>query len=473
MRPILASALLPAVAVAATSMPLYAQEAPPPPPIAPLKPFQLPRSETYALSNGMKVTLLPYGTTPKVTVDLRVFAGTLNEAGTPWAAQMTAEMLKEGAGGLTSDQIADRAADMGGRISVGAGAQMTSVSTDVLSEKAAEAVALIGAIATRPTFPAAEWARVKANDARSLAVSLAQAPVQANVVLARTYYGDAHPYGTPMPTAAQLDGYGLDTVRSFYAANYGARRAHLYVAGRFDPVAVKAAVTRAFGGWASGPERLSRPAEPKPGMQVVLVDRPDAPQTTIRIAYPQSLAGSAAEPAQRVGDSLYSGSFSSRLTRNLREDKGYTYSPYSRVGYNPGDARYVWSADITTAQTGAAMREVFDELRRLQTAAPDAEETEGQKTYVSGIFVFRNATPQSVVGTLASAENLGLPDSWISGYIPTTQAVTAGQVQDWAKGLRADRMTLILVGDLKTVVPQLKALPELASADLRTVPAPQ
>ncbi|MEE2915831.1 MAG: insulinase family protein, partial [Pseudomonadota bacterium] len=137
MRPTLAAVLLPAAVLVATSVPLYAQDTPPPPPIDPLKPFQLPRSETYALPNGMKVTLLPYGTTPKVTVDLRVFAGTLNETGAPWAAQMTAEMLKEGAGGLTSDQIADRAADMGGRISVGAGAQMTSVSTDVLSEKAA------------------------------------------------------------------------------------------------------------------------------------------------------------------------------------------------------------------------------------------------------------------------------------------------------------------------------------------------
>lgn len=472
---IFAAAALAAPAFAQTDTAAPASPAPsfpPAPAIAPLEPFTVPASETYALANGMRVTLVPFGAVPKTTVSLRVYAGNIDDGQTPWIADITGDMLKEGAGARTSDRIASDAAEMGGGLSVGVNMPGTTIGMNVLADRAADAVALIGDVARRPTFPASEFDRVKANKARELALGLSQAQTMANVALARAYYGTDHPYGRIVPTSAQLAGYTLDDAKRFHAANFGAKRAHLFIAGRFDAAAVKAAVESAFGDWAAGPARTVLPSKPKPGPQVVLVDRPGAPQSTIRLAWPAAPAGSAGEFPLDVGDALLAGAFSSRITTNIRESKGYTYSPGSSVQSRPGETAWVFNADVTTAVTGASLKEIFGEIRRLQGEAPGAEEATGMKTYNAGIFIFRNSTAPLLVGTLAEADMLGLPPSWISGYIPATLAVTPVEMQTWAKTLPIDKATLVVVGDLKTVVPQLKAQPELANAEFRTVTVP-
>ncbi|RYY41537.1 MAG: insulinase family protein, partial [Sphingomonadales bacterium] len=335
--------------------PALAQDFPPAPPIADPKPFKLPATETYALPNGMMVTLVPYGVAPKVVVSLRVRAGNVNDNGTTWLADLTGAMIKEGAGGRDAGQLSTAAASMGGDLNVGVGAQTTQITMNVLSEYATDAVALIGDVAIRPDLPASEIARVKGNLGRQLSVALAQPGTLADIALARTIYGPDHPYGRLVPSAAQLAGYTIDQVKAFHAGQFGARRTHLYIAGRFDAAAVKAAVDKTFGGWAAGPEPLTIAAPHSPGPRVILIDRADAPQTTLRLSFDAVQAGSEADIPQRVTNSLLGGAFSSRITTNIREDKGYTYSPTSGVALNPGDALWTFDADVTTAQTGAAL----------------------------------------------------------------------------------------------------------------------
>lgn len=464
--------LLAAAALAcAAATPALAQTSTPPA-IGTPKPFQMPASETYTLSNGMQVTLVPYGDTPKAVISLRVYAGSLNEGSDPWLASITADMLKEGSAGRTSAAIATQAAGMGGDIATGSGNLSTNVGIDVLSEFTPQAVRLVADVARRPSFPAAEFDRVKTNWGRRLALfGSAPGPI-AEFALARAYYGD-HPYGRIAPTPQQLGGYTLDQVRQFHARNFGARRAHLYIAGQFDAAAVKAAVEQAFGDWAAGPERLSLPPSPKAGPQVILVDRPGAPQSTIRLAFPTVQAGQPGDIDMRVMNALLGGAFSSRITTNIREDKGYTYSPGSGISQNPGDARWTFQADVTSESTGASLREVFSEVRRLQGEAPGAEEAGGMRTYVSGLFVIQNATPASLIGTLANRDALGLPANWLDEYVPAVLAVTPQQMSAAAaRSLPIDKATLVVVGDLKSVEPQLRALPELKDAQMTRVTVP-
>ncbi|KQN00346.1 MULTISPECIES: M16 family metallopeptidase [unclassified Sphingomonas] len=469
------SILLAGLAIVAA--PLAAQTATPPaalpaPPIGAPKAFKVPASETYALSNGMQVTLIPYGNAPKVAVSLRVFAGNLDEGRDPWLADLAGDMLKEGAGTRDSAALATAAAGMGGNLGVGVSATGTAINMGALSEFAPAAVALVGDVARRPTFPAADFARVKANRARSLTQSLAQAGVLADYALARATYGD-HPYGRILPTTAQLNGYTLEQAKAFYTANFGARRAHLYVAGRFDAAAVKAAVARAFGDWAQGPERLSLVPRQAAGPRVVLVDRPGAPQSTIRLAWSAPLAGSEGDIPLRVGNALLGGSFSSRITRNIREDKGYTYSPGSGTVQRPGDAQWSFDADVTTAVTGASLKEVFKEIRTLQTTPPSPEEAAGMRSYNAGLFVLRNSDSSSLIGQLATRDALGLPADWLDRYVPATMAVTDAQFsQSVAQAFPLDKFTLVVVGDLASVKPQLDALPELKGVPVQTVTVP-
>ncbi|WP_343518788.1 pitrilysin family protein [Sphingomonas sp.] len=453
--------------------PVVAQELPTtPPPIPAPKAFNVPASETYTLANGMKVTLIPYGVAPKVVVSLQTYAGSLNEEQNTWLALLAVDMMKEGAAGMTGAQIAQKAADMGGGLGANAGLESSAVTLNVLSERAADAIGLVADVAQRPSYPDSELARVKANWNRRLAVALSQPGTLANAAITRAYYGPDHPYGRVLPTPQQFGAYTAAQLKAWHAANFGARRSHLYIAGRFDTAAVKAAIEKAFGGWAAGPERLSLPPTPKPGPQVLLIDRPGAPQSTFSIAYPAPRAGTAEDIPMRVSNALLGGSFSSRITRNIREAKGYTYSPGSSVAFYPANAVWTFNADVTTAVTGPALKEVFHEIRTLQATPPGEEEAAGMRQYMAGLFVIQNSTPGALVGTIATRDSLGLPRDWMDKYVPAALAVTPAQMSEAAKNFPLDKMTLVVVGDLKVITPQLQALPELKGIEFKTVTVP-
>lgn len=460
--------LLALLAIAAS--PATAQDYPPLPAIGTPPPFTVPASESFRLPNGMQVTLIPYGTVPKAVVSLRTYAGALNEGDETGLADFTAQMMREGAAGRSAAQIAEAAAAMGGNLSLNAGEHETSVSLNILSEHADDAVRLIAGVARQPDFPASELERIRQNLLRNIAVAKSQPQAAADAALAAAYYGTDHPYGRLIATEAQIKGYTLADIRRFHARNFGAARSRLYIAGRFNAAEVRSAIEQAFADWAPGPARLSLPVEPKPGPRILLVDREDAPQSTIRIAFPAPVAGASDDVAFRVTNALLGGSFTSRITRNIREDKGYTYSPYSGIGHNPGEALWAFEADVTTADTGNALREVFKEIRELQQAAPGDEEAGGMRTWMAGTFVLQNASPSGLVNSLADRDFHGLPANWLDTYVPAVLDVGAAQMQALARErLPLEKMTLVVVGDLDTVEPQLRKMPELKGLPMERV----
>lgn len=474
MKPFIVTvASLSALAIASLAVPSAAQDFPTTmPALSAPKAFSLPGSETYRLSNGMQVTLIPFGTVPKAQISVQLYAGQLNEGREIWLSNITARMLREGTTNRSPDQIAAEAASMGSDLGVGVSSQATAANMNVLSERAPDAVALLGDLLRNPVFPDNQLSRIKADFQRNRVQTLSNPQGLAQIALLRAYYGD-HRYGQVIPTQAQLDGYSVADLKRFYGANYGSRRAHIYVAGQFDVAAVKAAIEKSFGSWTAGPERLSLPPKPQAGPRVIFVDRPGAPQSTLSLAFPTDVAGSADDIPMRVANSLLGGSFNSRITTNIREDKGYTYSPGSGITFTPGDARWTFNADVTTASTGAALKEVFYEIRRMADTPPSAAEVEGARTYMSGLFVLQNSTPGALIGSLATRRSLGLPDDWLDRYVPAVQAVTAQQMSAAIKAdLPLDKAILVVLGDLKTVEPQVRALPELKGATFQTVTVP-
>ena len=163
-------------------------------------------------------------------------------------------------------------------------------------------------------------------------------------------------------------------VRAFYDANVGAARAHLYVAGRFDPAAMEAAVRDAFGGWKAGTPVSFAPPSPRTARAIHLIDRPGAVQSTIVIGMPVIDPTNPDYVPLLVTNTLLGGYFSSRITSNIREAKGYTYSPFSQVSVRYRDAYWAQNADVTTNVTGPSLKEIFYEIDRLQGEPPSADE---------------------------------------------------------------------------------------------------
>ena len=287
--------------------------------------FNLPKIETYTLRNGMNVTLVPYGRVPKAFVMGAVQVGNLNDGDTPWISDLTADMMGEGAGGKPASEMALAAAMIGGDLNIGVGLDQTTVSMDVLSESVPDAVALIADVLQRPNLPEEEFGRIQQNRLRNISIAATQPGSLAQNAFLKAIYPD-HPYSNAvLPDAEAFATLTLEDAKDFHDENFGAQRTHLYIVGQFNRRAVRRAISDSFRRWERGPEPLDLTPEMAAAPVVTLIDRPGAVQSTIRL-------GKRVPPVDgsldlEGADTILGGYFSSRITRNIREDKGYTYSP--------------------------------------------------------------------------------------------------------------------------------------------------
>jgi zinc protease len=427
-----------------------------PPPLGTPKSFTLPPKREFTLANGMRVTLVPFGTVPKASVYCVVRTGHIDEAANEVAlADVTGEMMREGTTELTATQVAQRVAGMGGELGVFVGDDQTQVGGAVLAEHGPDMVRLVAQVLRTPRFPESELARITSTKAREVAIAKSQPQSIAQEQFVKAIYGD-HPYGRLFPTPEMLRGYTIAQVRAFHARNFNPARAHLYVAGVFSAAPVERAIREAFEGWAAGPPPTDRVPAPRPRAAFTLLDRPAAPQSTIMLGLPVPDPTVKDYTALQVTNALLGGSFGSRVTTNIREQKGYTYSPFSYLGTHRHSAYWVQQADVTTKDTGASLKEIFGEIARLQKETPATAEVDGIKNNMIGIFVLRNASRGGIINLLAESDLQGLGDDYLSGFVKRVLAVPPADVQRMAATyLTPERMTLVVVGDKATVAEQV------------------
>ena len=420
------------------------------------KDFTLPDKRETSLENGLDITAVPFGSVPKATLAVVVRAGNLNEGEQTWLADLTGDFLLEGTSTRSAEAIAREAAAMGGEVSVSVGEDTTTISADVLSEFAPEMAALLADVVRNAAFPESELERLRRDRLRQLSVAETDPQQMAAAAFRKALYGD-HPYGRLLPTAQQLSSYTIEDVRGFHAGNFGAQRTHVFVSGKFDVDRTMAAIEDAFADWKAGPEAevdLPEPAEGKVATQVI--DRPDASQSNIWLGLPTISPGHEDWIALDVTDTLLGGFFSSRITSNIREDKGYTYSPYSTLSSRYRDGYWAEVAAVTTEVTGPAIEEIFGEIDELQANPPPAQELEGVKNYSAGVFVLQNSTRGGIINVLSYLDLHDLPDSWLTNYVSNVLSVTPEQVSETAKRyLRDEDMTLVVVGDRSKVSEQV------------------
>ncbi|PAP75143.1 M16 family metallopeptidase [Rubrivirga marina] len=453
LRTLLFSALL------ALAGPALAQGFPstPPEPGPPL-PFEIPEGTTFALDNGVDVTLVPYGSLPKADVYAVVRVGNVDEAPDETGrADLLTSLLTEGTTSRSAEQIAREAAEMGGSVSAGAGLDQTFVTGRVLSEFTPDLVRLVGDVLRNPAFPEDAFERVQRDALRGAAVARSQPGTLAQAAFYETLYGD-HPYAQViLPDTEDIEAATVDGVRQFYEANVGPQRTRLYVVGQFDEDAVEAAVREAFGDWSGGPG-MSQPTPPEAqsGRRVVLVDQPGAAQSNVYVGLPTIDPSAEDYVALQVTNALLGGSFGSRITRNIREDKGYTYSPGSSVSARYRDAFWAEQAAVVTPQTGPAISEILYEIDSLATTAPSADELEGIQNYLAGTFVLQNSSAGGIASYLAFLDLHGLDRDYLEDYVERVYAVTPEDVRRVTEEyLGADDTAIVVVGDRSVVEEQL------------------
>jgi zinc protease len=425
--------------------------------------FNLPEKTVFALDNGMRVTMVPFGQLPKVSMVLRVRTGNLNEGDETWLADLAGALMQEGTTSLDSKAVNRRAAELGGGIGVSVGAETTSISISSLSDKETDAIALLADVVRHPALPESELERIRADFLRNLSIARVRPQGMAAVALNARLYGD-HPFAAVYPSEDQLLRYGIDDIRRYYGSNFGAQRSHLFVSGRFDPDRMRAAVERHFADWAPGPEVYIDVPQPTRIGSLQVVDRPGAPQSTIVAAIPViGVDDPHYSRLMMANDILGGAGFLSRLFQNLREDKGYTYGASTSTSNNFHSAIWRFSADVASEATGPSLSEFFSELRRIKEEPPDTAEMDRIRGYRGGIFVLANASRSGIIGTLAFMDFHDLPDTYLTEYLSRLEAVTGQEVNDMASGQwPVTGLSIVVVGDRALIDPQLADVEELA-----------
>lgn len=428
-----------------------------PPQSPPPKPFHLPATDDFTLPNGMRVTIVPYGVVPKVAIRAFVNAGSLYESsGQVWLSRLNASMMKEGTSTRSAEQIAREAADMGGQLEIDAGSEFTSVGGVVLSDFGTNFIGLLADVFKHASLPAAEIARLKADLGRELAVAKTEPGSLARERFFQVLF-PGHPYGRVFPSEKDLQGYTVEDVQSFYRKNFGASRTHLYVAGKLDP-GLRQAIQDAFTDWAKGSDPVDLPATPTKSRSLQVIDRPGAEQSTLYMGLPVADPTSADYIVLDVMDSLLGGSFASRITSNIREQKGYTYSPFSQIGTRHHLAFWLQVADVTTNVTGPSLKEIFYEVDRIRKEPPSQGEVKGIQNYLAGLFILKNTvSPDAVIGQLHFVDSQGMDRSFLSTYVQKVMAVTPQEIQRVAESyIVPSKMTVVVVGDKAKIADQLK-----------------
>ncbi|GAO41627.1 M16 family metallopeptidase [Flavihumibacter petaseus] len=434
---------------------------------APGKPkdFNLPAVKKWQLDNGLKASVVPYGSIPKVYIEIVVKTGMVHEPqDARWLARFTGKLMEEGSTRYNLETISKKAAAMGGRVTIAVGMETITIGGSVLSEFAPDYIALIADLLQHPAFRDDATDRLKNDLKRELNLRKVQPSAQANEKFLSLVFGD-HPYASQLPTEAMVDGFSAAKAKQFYASQFGAERTAIYVAGKFDDKAVEKAIGDNFKQWAKGPAVSYPAAVAKKTDSLAIVERPDAPQTVVMLGGPVIDPTHADYTKLEVTNSLLGGSFGSRITTNIREDKGYTYSPFSTILNRQKIGVWYEKADVTSENTAASLLEIKKEMDKVQAIPVPADELKGIQNYEAGSFVITNSSAEGIINQLQFMDQNGLKMTYLTNRIKDIYSVTPTDVQAMAKKyLNYPVMTLVMVGDRKQIDAQLPAIRESRNA---------
>ncbi|ALK99845.1 peptidase M16 [Massilia sp. WF1] len=433
-----------------------------PPKPGPAPKFTLPQGESFQLPNGLRVIHHYNPALPLVAAELVLKSGSdANPDDEPGLAGFTAQMLQEGTATRSAPRIADEIAQLGAFLGSGSSTDSSTVSLLSLRSTFAQALDVLADVVQHPAFPTAEVERQRAARIGALTQQRDNPDAVAAVAGASALYGARHPYGYgQLGTEQAIRAVTRDDLYQFWRRHYVPANAALIVSGDIALDDLRALATSRFGGW---PRAAPAPVLPgDPGgtkARLVMVDKPGAPQTALRVTEVATTRKTPDYPAMQVMNAALGGLFSSRLNLNLREDKGYSYGVFSGFRYDRTPGPFVIAGSVRTDVTGASISEIFKEVRGIRAKPLPPDELAGARDSQVYSLPGQFETNSAIGASLAETYVFDLPADYWRTLPDQFRRVSAAQVQAAAnKYLAPERMKVIAVGDRAKVLPQLKDL---------------
>jgi zinc protease len=432
-----------------------------------------PKQTKSRLFNGLEIVLAEAHSIPKFHGELFFRSG--NAAALdrgPCLAEMTATVVRTGTSKRASRQIEEDLRRIGADLSSSAGQDSSAIAFAGLSEFAEQLLGMVNELARDASFPAAEFERERRQKFEEVKLERTSPGFLASERLRKVLFG-AHPYGQVSATEAQVAAYTRDDLMTVYRNFYTPQNALLLLVGDFDSQAMLGTAEKIFGGWTGKrPDAEAAHTPPNPrGRCVYLVHVPGAVQTQIVAGCPAITRKHPDWVKLGLTNSLYGGAFNSRLVMNIREDKGYTYSPRSSVNPLRQYGYFSVSAAVRNDVVAASLAEVFYEMDKLRALPVPAPELADAQNYLSGVFSMGLATQEGLLGQLATVALNELPDDYLENYRDKVRALTPEDLLITARQyLDSANMQIVVVGDRSQIENQARLFGDLEVYDSQGAP---
>ena len=430
----------------------------PPRPLAARK-VTFPPYEIRTLANDLRVITVLHYEQPVVSMRMLVRAGSVQDLpGKAGVANLAASLLDQGTTTKSAQQIADQIDFIGGALGTGSGSDVSFVNAVVMKDSFDLGMDLLADVVRNPAFAADEIERQKQQTVSALQVNRSDPDYLAAVLFDRLVYG-FHPYGMPNSgTPETLAAITREDLQAFHRRNFVPNNMILAIVGDVTSGEAFAAAQHVFGGWPRAEIKPLKAVDPPPPTRrIVIVDKPDAVQTAIRVG---QLAIPRNDPDYLAFDlaiKILGGEGANRLQRVLRSDRGLTYGASANAEARKQAGHFVAETDTRTETTGEALRLMVDEISKLQTERVFDRELSDAQAYLAGSFPLTIETPNEIATQILNVVFYELPVEEIGTFRERVQRVTPDDIQRLARFyIRPARLSIVLVGNAAEFAPQLK-----------------
>ena len=438
------------------------------PSLGPERPVVWPARTRRKLANGLEVVLVESHTIPKFTGELYFRSGNAAAvAQAPGLAEITATVVRTGTEARSSRQIEEDLRRIGADIGTSAGADTSAIGFNGLVEFSSDLLKLVAELAQQAAFPADEFERERRQMIEGLRIARTTPSFLANERMRRVLFG-AHPYAIIAPTEQQVKEYQLAQLNDFYRAHYRPGNALLIGVGDFSSPQMMEQIERIFGSWkpAEVPALSAVSPPPSHGRQVHLVHLPESVQTQVLVANHAITRKHTDWQRLALANSIYGGAFNSRLIINIREQKGYTYSPRSGVHALRQHGYFSVNAAVRNDVVAATLTEVFYELDRMRSLPVGEDELSDARTYMSGVFSLGLATQEGLASQLSNVYLYDLPEDYLETYRQRIRALKAADVLTAARAyFDSANAQIIVVGDRSQMADQARLFGHVTEYD--------
>jgi zinc protease len=457
---IIAAALIIGVsASAAAQVPNWPTERPPRP--LPAKDVKFPPYEIRTLSNGLQVIAVSHHEQPAISMRIIVRAGAAQDPeNRPGLAAVAAALLDQGTTTKSAAQVAQAIDSIGGALGVGAGSDLIDINAAVLRDSLSVGLDLLADVTRNPGFAPEEIERQRQQMVSAMRVSAEDPDYIAGTVFDRLVYG-FHPYGKPdAGTPASLSAITRADLQAFHKRWFGANNAILAIVGDVTPELAFKEAQRAFGEWGRvDVEAGKMPDVPPAVRRVVVVDRPGAVQTEIRVGHVGLPRKHQDFLALDIAMKILGGEGGNRLHRVLRSERALTYGAEAVVHALRESGDLVANTDTRSETTTEALRLIVDEFSRIRRERVHPRELADAQAYLTGSFPLTIETPGAIALQVLNAVFYGLDLQELQTYRERVNRLTPEDIQRVAQQyLHPDRLSIVLVGDANKFIGQLPAV---------------